>query len=89
MGLPSYLLAEVKKNFLALILRDFNGNGATTTEVISFFSLGNRYLCLIPSSREEGHYDDISPESAVAESEGPPVPEQNLKSEEEQKARRK
>jgi hypothetical protein len=46
-------------------------------------------ICLIPSSREEGHYDDISPESAVAESEGPPVPEENLKSEEEKKARRK
>jgi hypothetical protein len=57
--------------------------------VLSFFSLGNRYLCLIPSSREEGHYDDISPKSAVAESEGPPVPEQNLKSEEEKKAWRK
>jgi hypothetical protein len=47
-------------------------------------------ICLIPCSREEGHYDDINPESAMAESaEPPPVPEENLKSEEENKARRK
>jgi hypothetical protein len=46
--------------------------------------------CLIPSSREEEHHDDINPESAMAESAGsPPVPEENLKSDGEKKARRK
>ncbi len=39
-------------------------------------------------SREEEHYDDMNP--AVAGSKEPPVvPEENLKSEEEKKARRK
>jgi hypothetical protein len=91
-SLPSYLLAEVKKTSIvaALILR--GSNGATTTEVLSFFSLGNRYLCLISSSREEEHYiyDDINPAVAGFGSTEPSVvPEKNLKSEEENKARRK
>ncbi len=47
--------------------------------------------CLIPSSREEGHHDDINPESAVAGSTEPPMPEEKRRkeSEEEKKARRK
>jgi hypothetical protein len=44
---------------------------------------------LIPCSREEEQYDDINPAVAGAGSTEPPVPEHNLKSEEEKKARRK
>jgi hypothetical protein len=47
---------------------------------------------LIPCSRKEEHYDDINPESSVAgfgSTEPPVVPEENLKSEVENKARRK
>jgi hypothetical protein len=52
-------------------------------------SLKMDVLFLFPSSREEGHNDNIYPESPVAASAEPPVPEDNLKSEEEHKAWRK